>query len=95
MAAPCPPRPIERAPGDMVRKLALLDAADRVIGYVTLHVPAKLPRGRRNRVDSYEVRSEWGDVLVERGGLHEACRAAIKHAWPRELSRDAVASLQP
>ena len=73
--------------------MVMLDANDRVIGFVTLHVPAKLPRGRRSRVDSYEVRSEWGDVLVERGGLHGACRVAIGKAWPRELSRDAYSTL--
>jgi hypothetical protein len=75
--------------------LELRDANGNVLGQVTLHAPAKLPRGRRGRVDSFEARSPWGDVLVERGGMHEACRAAIRHVWPREMSREAVASLQP
>lgn len=77
-----------------MRVLELRDGDGNVLGSVTLHAPAKLPRGRRSRVDSYEIRSPWGDVLVERGGLHDACRAAIQRVWPRQLSRDAVASLE-
>lgn len=93
MAWPAPPPPVEHAPGELLRVLELRDAAGNVLGAVTLHAPAKLPRGRRSRVDSYEVRSPWGDVLVERGGLHDACRAAIQRVWPRELPRDAQATL--
>lgn len=93
MARPAPPYPVEHQPGELLRVLELRDATGNILGTVTLHAPAKLPRGRRSRVDSYEVRSPWGDVLVERGGLHDACRAAIRSVWPRELPRDAVASM--
>ena len=95
MSRPCPPRPVEHAPGDLLLTLELRDASGSSLGALTLHAPAKLPRGRRSRVDSYEVRSPWGDVLVVRGGLHAACRAAVAQVWPRQLSRDAVASMDP
>ncbi|MBI5259813.1 MAG: hypothetical protein HY855_25155 [Burkholderiales bacterium] len=95
MAQPCPPRPAEHQPGAVLLELELRDPGGQSLGVLTLHAPPNLPRGRRSRVDSYEVRSPWGDVLVERGGLHEACRAAVARVWPRQLSRRAVALMEP
>lgn len=94
MALPAPVIPPEPKPGELLRVLELRDADGRSLGEVYLHAPAKLPRGRRSRCDSYEVRSPWGDVLVERGGLHQACRAAVAHVWPRQLPRDVIAALE-
>lgn len=89
MASPCPPRPVEFAPGEQVGEIELR-LHGRSMGVVTLHAPAK-QRDRRSRVDIYEVRSPWGDVLVARGGLHAACRAAVARVWPRQMRRDAIA----
>lgn len=88
---PCPPRPMEFAPGAQVGEIELR-MHGRSMGVITLRAPAK-QRGRRSRVDSYEVRSPWGDVLVGRGGLHAACRAAVAKVWPRQLSRDQYATM--
>lgn len=93
MAQPPPSVPPEPKPGELLRVLELRDASGRSLGEICLHAPAKLPRGRRSRCDSYEARSPWGDVLVKRGGLHEACRAAISKVWPRMMPRDAIASM--
>lgn len=93
MALPAPVIPPEPRPGELLRVLELRDADGRSLGEVYLHAPAKLPRGRRSRCDSYEVRSPWGDVLVERCGLHQACRAAISKVWPVVMSRDVIATL--
>lgn len=94
MALPCPPRPVEHPPGTLLYEIELREPGGLSLGVVTLHTPAKLPRGRRSRVDSYEARSPWGDVLVPRGGLHAACRAAVAHVWPRQMSRRAVATMR-
>lgn len=93
MALPCPPRPVEHQPGTLLLELELREPGGQSLGVLTLHAPSALPRGRRTRVDSYEVRSPWGAVLVQRGGLHAACRAAVATVWPRQVSRRAVATM--
>jgi hypothetical protein len=94
MCRPCPPRPIEHAPGEPILEIELRHAGGGTsLGIVTLHATATRS-GRRQRVDSYEVRSPWGDILAARGGLHAACRAAISHVWPRQLTREAYASME-
>lgn len=94
MSRPCPPRPIEHAPGEMLYRLVLQRPDGTPVSYVTLHAPARR-RGARSRCDSFEVRDEWGSVVVERGGLHATARAAPGSIWPQLMSRAAVASLAP
>lgn len=66
-ARPCPPRPAEHQPGEMLYRLVLQRPDGTPVSYVTLHAPARR-RGARSRCDSFEVREAGrGQLWVASG----------------------------